>query len=388
MTPGAPPLRVALVAGLASGGTARHVGWLARGCRDAGLAVSLLAPAATIAALGAAPPGPPDGLAVTPLPAGDRLNPARDLSALAVLRGRLARWQPDVVHAHGVRAGALAAAAIVLLPRRARPPLAVTVHNAPPPGRAAAAVHAALELACARRAGLIWGASADLTARLRARGAASAEQLDVPAGPPEPASAAAAAAVRAEFGAQHRPLVVAAGRLAAQKGFDVLIGAAARWRDRDPQPVTVIAGDGPDARQLAGLAARAGGDVRLPGHRGDIAALLAAADVVVVPSRWEARAFIVQEAMAAGRPVVATLAGGTAGLTGEDGALLVPREDPAALAAAVTAVLDDPALAARLGEGAKARASAFPTEGETLGRILGAYAGLAAGEAQPARQRR
>jgi glycosyltransferase involved in cell wall biosynthesis len=126
----------------------------------------------------------------------------------------------------------------------------------------------------------------------------------------------------------------------------------------------------------------AGGDVRLLGARDDVPALLAAADVVVVPSRWEARALIVQEAMLAGRPIVATRVGGVPELTGEDGAVLVEPDDPAAIAAAVTAVLDDPALAARLGGAARARAASFPSEEDALTEMLARYAHLAASRSQ------
>ncbi len=186
------------------------------------------------------------------------------------------------------------------------------------------------------------------------------------------------AAVRRELSTDGRPIVLAVGRLAPQKGLDVLIDAAGRWRDRDPRPVTVIAGDGPLAAALAAQASGlADGDVRLIGPRSDVPALLGAADVVVVPSRWEARALIVQEAMRAGRPVVATNVGGIPDLTGA-GALLVPPGDPAALAAAVTAVLDQPALAARLGRAAKAQATSFPSEQDALAATLAHYARLTA----------
>jgi glycosyltransferase involved in cell wall biosynthesis len=225
---------------------------------------------------------------------------------------------------------------------------------------------------------LVLCASADLLARLRARGAADAEQFDVPAAAAEPASATEVAAARRQLSPDGRPIVLAAGRLAPQKGLDVLIDAAAQWRDRDPRPVTVIAGDGPLAGtlrvQAAGLA---DGDVRLLGPRSDVPALLEAADVVVVPSRWEARALIVQEAMRAGRPVVATRVGGIPDLTGA-GALLVPPGDPAALAAAVSSVLDQPALAARLGRAARAQAASFPTAADALAATLAHYARLAA----------
>jgi glycosyltransferase involved in cell wall biosynthesis len=368
-------LRVAFVAGIAAGGTGAHVAALARGCREAGLTVSVLAPPGTLRLLtsGSAAPGP-----AVPLRMGTGPRPDRDGATVARLRGWLAAWQPDVVHAHGVRAGALSAIAIALLRRAARPCLVVTVHNAPPDGHVAAAVHGQLERVCARRADLVLCASVDLLARLRARGAADAEQFDVPAAPAAPPTAAAIAAVRREFSADGRPIVLAAGRLAPQKGLDVLIDAAARWRDRDPRPVTVIAGAGPLAAalgaQAAGLAA---GDVRLIGPRSDVPALLGAADVVVVPSRWEARALIVQEAMRAGRPVIATRVGGIPDLVGA-GALLVPPGDPAALAAAVTAVLDQPALAARLGRSASAQATSFPSAADALAATLARYARLAA----------
>jgi glycosyltransferase involved in cell wall biosynthesis len=311
---------------------------------------------------------------------GPRLD--RDAATVVRLRGWLASWQPDVVHAHGVRAGALSAAAIALLHRADRPPLVVTVHNAPPEGRAAATVHALLERVCARRADLVLCASADLVARLRAAGAAGAELFDVPAAMfPAPTTAEVAAA-RGELSPDGRPVVLAAGRLARQKGLDVLIDAAMNWRDRDPRPVTVIAGDGPLAAALRAQAAGlADGDVRLLGHRSDVPALLAAADVVVVPSRWEARALIVQEAMHAGRPVVASRVGGIPDLTGA-GALLVPPGDPAALSAAVMAVLDQPALAARLSQAASAQAASFPSIEDVLAETLARYARVAAHRSQ------
>jgi len=363
-------VRVAIVAGLASGGTARHVAVLAAGCRDAGLEVSVLGPAATLQRLRT-------GTAAVPLPVGDRPRPLLDAKAVARLRSWIAVWQPDVLHAHGVRAGAFAALAIGLKPRPARPALVVTVHNTPPDGPAMSVVHAVLERTCARRADLLLCASADLAARLRARGAAEVEQVDVaaPAGPqPTPAETAAARGEIAEAG---RPVVLAVGRLAKQKGLDVLIAAADGWRHRDPRPVTVIVGDGPLAGPLHAQAAEADGDVRLLGARDDVPALLAAADVVVVPSRWEARALIVQEAMRAGRPIVATRVGGIPELTGENGAVLVSPGDPAGLAAAVTALLDDPLKAARLGRTAQARAATFPSPDEALAGMLSRYARLA-----------
>jgi glycosyltransferase involved in cell wall biosynthesis len=140
-----------------------------------------------------------------------------------------------------------------------------------------------------------------------------------------------------------------------------------------PVPVLAIAGDGPLAAELAASAARAGVDLALLGARDDVPALLAAADVIAVPSRWEARALVVQEAMAAGRPIVASRVGGIPALTGEEAAILVPPGDAGRLAAAILAVLDDPGRAARLSAAARDRAAALPGPAEAVAAVLAAY---------------
>jgi glycosyltransferase involved in cell wall biosynthesis len=385
------PLRVAIAAGSATGGIARHVAALAAGCRAAGLAISVMAPAPTLALLSADGRIETFSLSITDAP-----RPARDVATVVRLRNRLASWRPDVVHAHGVRAGAFAALAIggtgqsnrgprILAPRRhRRPALAVTVHNAPPAGRRRRLVYGVLERICARRADLVLCASADLAGRMRDLGAAEVQQFDVPAPEAKRPSPDDVAKARADIGAGDRPVVLAVARLASQKGLDVLIEAAGDWRRRDPQPRTVIAGDGPLAAALRAQASRVGADVLLLGPRQDVPAMLEIADVVVVPSRWEARALILQEAMRSGKPIVATSVGGTPELVGDDSAghensvMLIPPDDPTALAAAVTAVLDDPRLAARLRLAASARSAAFPTEEDAVTAAIATYERLAA----------
>jgi len=374
------PVRVALVLGLATGGSARHTAALAAGCRAAGQAVCVLGPPEALAFVGA-----DAAIETFAVRIGERPSPASDLAAIARLRGRLASWCPDVVHAHGLRAGAFAAIAMTGLvissagtSARRPPALVVTVHNAPPAGRAGHLVYAMLERVCARRADLVLCASDDLAARMHGFRRAEVRQFDVPApaaGPPSPAELASA---RDDVGAAGRPVVLAVARLAQQKGLDVLIEAARRWQDRDPRPRTVIAGDGPLAAALRAQASQAPADVVLLGARQDVPALLALADVVVLPSRWEARALILQEAMRSGKPIVATSVGGTPGLVGADTALLVPPDDPAGLADAVTALLDDPRLAARLGRAASAASAAFPTEKDAINNAVAIYARLAA----------
>ena len=284
-----------------------------------------------------------------------RARPARDAAAAFRLRRWLARDTPDVLHAHGLRAGALAALALAL-PGAPPAALAVTVHNAPPASGPAAAVYAGLELIVARRADAVLTVSGDLDGRLRRRGARLAGRALVPAPAAAGASPAEIAALRHEFGG--RVIVAAVGRLAAQKGFGTLIAAAARWQRRAVVPLLLIAGEGPLDADLRRQAGTAGVAVRFLGARRDVPALLAAADVVVVPSNWEGQPLVVQEALRAGRPLVATRVGGIEELTGGDGAVLVPPGDPAALAAAVTRLLDDPGAAARLAAAGRARAGA------------------------------
>ncbi len=375
-------MRIAYVLGTSAGGTERHVRMLATGLAVRGVAVSVYGPAGTWqaapppAGVSAEAPGIPLFAAVEIT---DRPRPARDLAAVRRLRSLLAGSRPDVVHAHGLRAGALAAAALGL--RKDRPRLLVTVHNAPPHGGAAAAVYQVLERIVARRADAVLCVSGDLEARMRRLGARAVARAVVPA-PPEPprVSAETLARLRAELGLAGQPgrgpIVLAVARLAPQKGLGTLIDAAARWRGRDPAPLLVIAGTGPLRDELNRRAQAAGVPVRFLGQRGDVAALLAAADVVVLPSSWEGQPLIVQETLRAGRPLVASRAGGIRDLAGEEAALLVPPGDAAALSAAVLSVLDDPGLAARLSEAAIKQAGTLPAESDALDAALAAYGSL------------
>ena len=100
---------------------------------------------------------------------------------------------------------------------------------------------------------------------------------------------------------------------------------------------------------------------------------MAAADVVVVPSLWEGQPLVVQEALRAGRPLVASRAGGIPDLTGEDAAVLVPVGDAGALAAAVLSVLRRSGAAARLRAAATERGGALPDSGEAVDSAVALY---------------
>jgi glycosyltransferase involved in cell wall biosynthesis len=355
--------RIAYVIGTTAGGTGRHAAMLAEGCTARRLAVSVFGPAATRSLFPA--------VAFTPVDIADRPRPARDAAAVLRLRRLLARYAPDVVHAHGLRAGAVTALALARTPRRERPAIVVTTHNAAPSGVTSRAAYLALERLTARRADAVLCVSADLAGRMRRAGARDVALAVVSAPPAAAPSAEAVGQARAAMGAAGRPVVLAVGRLAPQKGFDVLLEAMTMLRDREPAPLLVIAGEGPQAARLAARSRAVGSDVRFLGRRTDIPALLAAADVVAVPSRWEGQPLIVQEALRAGRPLVAFRVGGIPSLTGEDAALLVPPGDPGPLASAVRSVLDDRALASALGAAAVARA--LPSEPDAVDAALAAY---------------
>lgn len=150
------------------------------------------------------------------------------------------------------------------------------------------------------------------------------------------------------------PVVLALGRLHRNKAFDILIRALPHI----PGVHAVIAGTGPEQAALQSLATQQGVSDRLHllGWRTDQAALLSACTVLACPSRDEPLGNVVLEAFSANRPVVAANAAGPVELIqhGTTG-LLVPRDDPQALANALATILADPALAACLATAARAR---------------------------------
>ena len=175
-------------------------------------------------------------------------------------------------------------------------------------------------------------------------------------------------AVRAAEGVgPEEPLLLALAALVRRKGLDVLLGALARLGTAGPAPRLWIAGAGPERGALEAQARREGlaERVRFLGRREDAADLLGACDVFVLPSRREGLGVAALEAMAAGRAVVASRVGGLASavLEGRTG-LLVPPEDPAALAEALATLIGDTTLRARLAAAGPARvATDFGVEG-------------------------
>ena len=165
---------------------------------------------------------------------------------------------------------------------------------------------------------------------------------------------------RKRVGLDDRPTVVCVGRLAPQKGQDLLLAAWPAVTKEIPGAQLALVGDGPDLEKLR---AQAAGAVVFAGQRDDVADWLAAADVVAFPSRWEGMSIGLLEAMARGRSVVAADVPGAAEALDETGDGLVPPEDSHALARAIVARLGDPGLAAAEGRAVRRRVEqSFPLQ--------------------------
>ena len=173
------------------------------------------------------------------------------------------------------------------------------------------------------------------------------------------------------------PLLLAMGRLHENKAHDISLQALVHI----PEAYLWIAGVGPMEGKLRGLAAALGvaDRVRFLGWRTDASALYRTADVCVFPSRYEPLGNVVIQAWAHGLPVVAAASQGPSALIreGDDG-LLVPIDDPEALAGGVRRLLADPALRKRLSAAGTARVTAEFSEAAVVGQWKSLFADFGA----------
>ena len=373
-------MRVVLVLGTSTGGIGQHVRSLAAGLVAAGDDVLVAGPASTQRRFGF----DTVGALFAGLEVGTTPRPRHDLVAARRLRelviGR------DVVHAHGLRAGFLAVLALrgTGASGSGRPALVVTWHNAVLGRGPRRQVLVALERVVARGADVTLGASSDLVARAAGLGARDA-RLGPVAAPPLSLPARSRDDVRADLldaagiDDLRTPVVLAVGRLAEQKDYPTLLAAVGdHWPAGLLRPLLVVAGEGPLGEGLQRTIHERGLRVLLLGQRRDVPDLLAAADLYVLSSRWEARALVVQEAARAGVAVVATAVGGIPDLV-EGAAVLVPPGDPAALAEALARLVSDPEQRERVATAVRRRSASWPDEAATTRQVRAVYAGLLAG---------
>jgi glycosyltransferase involved in cell wall biosynthesis len=194
-----------------------------------------------------------------------------------------------------------------------------------------------------------------------------------------------AARLRGSLGIEEGiPVLLAVGRLSAEKGFADLLEAVALVRSDAREFRLIIVGEGPERHRLEASVAQLGlaGRVLLPGHDSRMAPWYALAYALLMPSHSEGSPNVLLEAMAAGLPVVATTVGGIPEMAADrETALLVPPMNPPALARAIAAVVNDPSGTAALGAAGKRHAGerfSISAHYRSLIRVYERLAGMAA----------
>ncbi len=303
------------------------------------------------------------GIEIEPL----RIANHADLRAGLRLR-RLAR-EADVVHFHTARAHALAP-----FVRRACSRLVVTRRMDYPPRGGPYARYL-----YNRAVDAVIAISADVRRALLDAGVRTDRVRVVPSGVEAERFVAGAARAAQRLAWKVGPedvLVVVVGALVARKGHAVLLTAAAQLAAELPRLRYVFCGAGPEAEALREQAHALGDRVYFAGFLPEVAPALAAADVVALPSLHEGLGVAALEAMAAGRPVIASAAGGLAEVViAEETGLLVPAGDARALAAALARLARDTTLRGRLGAAGAARVRRHFTAAAMAEGTLACYEG-------------
>ncbi|MEU8987498.1 glycosyltransferase family 4 protein [Streptomyces sp. NPDC048558] len=354
-------LRTVQVLGGGNAGSSAHVRSLASGLVARGVRVTVCAPAEA------------DHLYDFTGAGAEHVHVPRSSDPGSVAALRAACVDADLVHAHGLHASFRA----VLALSGRRTPLVVTWHDRAHAEGARAHLLRLLERRVVKAASVVLGTTSALVDRARRTGARDARLAAVAL--PAPSRTVEhddpdrlRPKVRAELGATGRPLLIAVGSLERHRGYDMLLDASRAWLQLDAVPLVVIAGEGALRAELQGRIEDEGLPVRLIGRRDDVSELLAAADVALLPSSWESRSVLAQEALHARVPLVATDVGGVPELVG-DAAELVPYGEPDALADAVVRLLGDPERQEFLRERGARQAATWPTEDETVAQVLSVY---------------
>ena len=391
--------RVLELSAQAAGGVRAHIRQVSQLLTKDGHQVLLAGPSNVISPA----PGAVSGACLRTYQIDIGARPSRaDLKALRQLKQLAATV--EVIHAHGLRAGALAVLAAKRLPAAKRPRVVVTLHNLPVGSAPTRLVGKALHLVVVKGADYVLTVSPDLLEKAKQLGLKAGEIAVVPApargcvdcscmdhaaqpeisqdsaqssdagsgvGTGSGVGAGSSYGASSAAGSGATPCVLTIARLAPQKGLDLLLEAAALIKQRGIDFTWLVAGDGPLKAQLNQQIAAAALPVKLLGRREDIGALLSQADVVVQTSYWEGQPLTLREAMQAGRAIVATDVGGSAYTLAGCGQLVEPQAGP--LADAVVAVISDPKRRESLEAASRAAVAKIPGETqlrEQLDRVL------------------
>ncbi|MCA9240901.1 MAG: glycosyltransferase family 4 protein [Planctomycetales bacterium] len=304
------------------------------------------------------------------------IRPDSDAKALAQLVGVARRFRPDVIHTHTAKGGFLGRAAALAL--RPRPVVVHTFHGHVLEGYFSprkTSVYRGLERMAAKVSDQLVGVSqATVDDLVRLRVAAPEKFKVIPLGleldgfadlDPTPDLLSRRSLQIEEDG----PLFTYVGRIATIKRLDVMLRAFAQAVGNGTPVRLAIVGDGEDRARLEQLARDLEIDSRVHflGYRSDLEMVMAASDAVVLSSDNEGTPVSLIEAAASARPVVATGVGGVCDVVTSQTGIIVPPDDPMALAAGIATLAESPDL--RLRMGAEARGHALNRF--SVGRLIG-----------------
>ncbi len=270
-------------------------------------------------------------------------SPDRNLAReVAGLRAIIDDLHPDVVHLHSSKAGLAGRLAL----RGRRPtvfqPHAWSFHALDQP---LAALAIGWERLADRWTDVVIAVSSEERAAGRALGIGARSDMRVTPNPvdtdrftPVAKRTNEGALVRRSLGLSDEPLAVCVGRLCHQKGQDRLVELWSSVTERVPRAHLVLVGDGPERKNLED---RAVDQVLFAGNRADVPSILRAAQLAVLPSRWEGMSLAVLEALATARPVVATNVAGVAETVGRGAGAVVGQEDSVGLVEEVVRRFED-----------------------------------------------
>lgn len=366
------------------GGTRRHVVDACRGLRRRGVRITLVASAlreprfrADLESLAR------EGIEVRELPMVRAIRPHKDAAHVLALRRILKELRPDIVHTHSSKAGAigrLASWSSAVGARVHTPHTFAFLFGAMFSGFSRS-LFRTIEKELARKTDRFVAVSADEAATFAAADFIPASKVRVVHNGIDPALFERAQPIeRAELGVpQHAPLALVVGLLNVAKGQDLALHALAT-----PALANVhlaFAGSGKMEATLRSLARELGVEARVHflGWREDVPRLLASCDALLLPSRWEGMPYIVLEAMAAARPVVATPVDGARALLADGAAGRLCRSIEATdISQGLAGVLRlDAASRAELGKAGRAQVRAGHTVEHMVEGLLGVYGELA-----------
>ncbi len=311
------------------------------------------------------------GLEVESVPCGGRI----DLGAVSLIRDLVRKFDISVLHTHGYKADLYGYAAA----RGVAVALISTCHNWTNDTRALR-IYASLDRWVLRRFPLVAAVSPGVAGALRRAGLPAGSVRVIGNGIDIDRFRLAAGELRAELARGGGPVVGMAGRLVPSKGFDDVIAVASEVLARVPGARFAVLGDGPHRAALEALASKAGvaGALVFLGRRGDAERFYASIDIFVLPSYNEGMPMTVLEAMAAGKPVIATRAGSIPDIVrhGETGLLYTPG-DRASLAGSLSRLAGEPELARRMGARGQEVVAREHSAAAMAQRYLSAYEELA-----------